>query len=69
MVLEVVLLETNHRGGEFIVRLLACVHSLDGCGGHDDPAWPEHLQLQVSVVRHVHELGITRPPKYGVVGS
>jgi hypothetical protein len=37
MVLEVVLLETNHRGGEFTVLLLACVRSLDGCRGHDDP--------------------------------
>jgi hypothetical protein len=33
----------------------------------DDAFWPQHLHLEVCVVRDRHEFGVARTPKDGVV--
>ena len=48
---------------------VAFVCVLVGGADGDDPLGPGHLQLQVSVVRDRHELGISRSPDDGVVSA
>ena len=46
---------------------LALVGPLERSAGGDDPAWAQHLELEVGIVRDGHELCVTRSPQNGMV--
>ena len=57
----------RHGGGEIVVLTAADVGLLEGAAHGDDPVWARHLELEVGVVGHRHELGIGGAPKNGMI--